>query len=140
MSGLLHTAGRAQQQLTPDLLQALAVALVSDEVRGAADHAPTRHQLLAVAVNTMGWAGAQCGGISRQLCTLLLLLLGHEKDAEKKAAIAAAMQQLAASCGAQGWEAVVEQHAEQVLAAVIADASRWVGHTRIRRLVRRGAV
>lgn len=124
LSGLLHAAGLAQQELPEDLLCVLGSALASDEVRGCCDAAPARQQLLAVATNVMRWGSAKCGAISMQLYTLLLQLLGHEKDGARRSATSGAMQQCAECCGCAGWEVLAERHADALLAAVSADAAK----------------
>jgi len=132
LSGLLHAAAtvqqaQAQQQaqvLPSELLQLLAKALISDDVR-ASEHPAVRQQLLGVAVNTIKCVGSRCVEVAPQLYTLLLQLYGYERDTSRMAAIAEAMQQLAVQCGHSSFEALAAQHAEALMQSVCADTSGW---------------
>lgn len=139
LSGLLHAAGRAKQQLPDGLLLQVADCLASDEVRGAADHAAVRQQLLLVAANLMAWAGPRCSRASAQLYLLLLQLYGSDPSAVPGAAAApadgsqqpqqqpvaaavgvqAAMAQLAGCCGVPSFDQLAEVHADAVLASAL---------------------
>eukprot|EP00983_Pelagomonas_calceolata_P109704 1159586-Pelagomonas_calceolata.AAC.6 len=59
---MLDTSAKLQLLLGCQLHQLRAAAecaRVSDELRAAADHAPARQQLLAVAVNILQWGGSR---------------------------------------------------------------------------------
>jgi len=108
LAALVHSAGRAQQQLPASSLAALAAALGGDEVlSAAAEHAGARMQLLAAIGALLLCAGPEAGraAVAPRLYRALLQLYGSSlaegpSGAAEAAAVREALLQLEAAVDA----------------------------------------
>ncbi|KAJ9515484.1 hypothetical protein QJQ45_016497, partial [Haematococcus lacustris] len=103
LSGLMHAAARAGQPPRPGLLVSLADCLVGPELRSCLEQPAARLQLLAVATNTLKWAGPCSQQVAPQLYCLLLGLWGCDPNPAWRAPttlLAQAMAALASACQA----------------------------------------
>ncbi|GIL76851.1 hypothetical protein Vretifemale_6386 [Volvox reticuliferus] len=145
LSGLLHAAGRAAQELPPPLLARLAEVLADEAMlTAAAEHGGVRQQLLAVTVNTLALGRGACAAVSLPLHIVLLQLYGSELAASSSSsspptpsvstsaappvvggAVLEAMASLASTCGydrdgcggsaVNGAAALVDLHADALI-------------------------